>query len=156
MTFKIPESILVVIYTADLEVLLINRADKPGFWQSVTGAKNTADEPLFETARREVEEETGIRVVANPIGDEVPEQNLRDWGIANVYDIYPQWLYRYPPGVTKNTEHVFGLLVPRNVPITLAPREHLQYLWLPYLEAADKCFSPSNTEAILQLSKFFQ
>ncbi len=151
MTYKIPESILVVIHTAELEVLLINRADKPGFWQSVTGAKNTIDEPLFETARREVLEETGIRVVANPVGDEVPEANLRDWNIANIYDIYPQWLHRYTPGVTKNTEHVFGLLVPRDTPIVLAPREHLQYLWLPYREAADKCFSPSNAEAILHL-----
>ncbi|RJX31376.1 MAG: dihydroneopterin triphosphate diphosphatase [Oxalobacter sp.] len=154
MSHKIPESILVVIYTPDLEVLLINRADKPGYWQSVTGAKNTIDEPLFETARREVLEETGIRVAANPTGDNVPEKNLRDWGIANIFEIYPEWRYRYAPGVTQNTEHVFGLLVPRNTPVILAPREHLQYLWLPYREAADKCFSPSNAEAILQLPNF--
>ena len=151
MTYKIPESILVVIHTAELEVLLINRADKPGFWQSVTGAKNTIDEPFFETARREVQEETGIRVSDDGKPHDVPLKNLRDWHIANIYDIYPQWLHRYTPGVTKNTEHVFGLLVPRDTPIVLAPREHLQYLWLPYREAADKCFSPSNAEAILHL-----
>ena len=154
MTYKIPESILVVIHTAELDVLLINRADKPGFWQSVTGAKNTVDEPLFETARREVLEETGIRVSDGTEQHDVPLKNLRDWGIDNIYDIYPQWLHRYAPGVTKNTEHVFGLLVPRDIPIVLAPREHLQYLWLPYREAADKCFSPSNAEAILRLPKF--
>jgi dihydroneopterin triphosphate diphosphatase len=154
MTYKIPESILVVIYTAERDVLLINRADKPGFWQSVTGAKDTVDEPLFETARREVREETGIHVSDGSGRHEVPLNNLRDWGIDNIYDIYPQWLHRYAPGVTKNTEHVFGLLVPRDIPIVLAPREHLQYLWLPYREAADKCFSPSNAEAILQLPKF--
>ena len=156
MTYKIPESILVVIHTAELEVLLMERADRPGFWQSVTGAKDSADEPLFQTAMREVMEETGIRVVADAPtqGHEVPAKQLRDWGIANVYNIYPQWLYRYAPGVTKNTEHVFGLLVPRSVPVSLEPREHLQYMWLPYREAADKCFSPSNAEAILQLPRF--
>ena len=155
--YKIPESILVVIYTADLEVLLINRADKPGFWQSVTGAKDAIDEPLSETAIREVLEETGIRVVTDkPILREnaVPASNLRDWQIANVYQIYPQWRYRYAPEVTHNTEHVFGLLVPRDIKVVLAPREHLQYVWLPYREAADKCFSPSNAEAILQLPKY--
>lgn len=154
MTYKIPESILVVIHTADLQVLLINRADKPGFWQSVTGAKDTLDEPLFETARREVLEETGICVADAAQDSNVPAANLRDWNIANIYEIYPQWRYRYAPEVTHNTEHVFGLLVPRDVPITLEPREHLQHLWLPYREAADKCFSPSNAEAILQLPKF--
>jgi dihydroneopterin triphosphate diphosphatase len=157
MTYKIPESILVVIHTADLQVLLINRADKPGFWQSVTGSKDSIDEPLFETARREVLEETGIRVTENVCRNEndIPLSNLRDWGVSNIYEIYPEWRYRYAPDVTKNTEHVFGLLVPRNVPIALEPREHLQFLWLPYREAADKCFSPSNAEAILQLPKFF-
>jgi len=152
--FKIPESILVVIHTADLEVLLINRADKPGFWQSVTGAKDMTDEPLFETAMREVMEETGIRVVADTLdicGNAVPTANLRDWEISNIYQIYPQWRHRYAPEVTHNTEHVFGLLVPREIQVVLAPREHLQYMWLPYREAADKCFSPSNAEAILQL-----
>lgn len=153
MAYKIPESILVVIYTADLDVLLINRADRPGFWQSVTGAKDSPEEPLFETARREVREETGIRIVDAPGPNEVPLSHLRDWGIANIYEIYPQWRYRYAPGVTKNTEHVFGLLVPRAIPIVLAPREHLQYQWLPYRDAADQCFSPSNAEAILQLPK---
>lgn len=146
---KIPESVLVVIHSADLQVLLIERADKPGFWQSVTGSKDAVDEPLVETAVREVFEETGIRVGSAG----VPFDNLRDWQLSNIYEIYPVWRHRYAPGVTRNTEHVFGLQVPRDIAITLAPREHLQYQWLPWREAADQCFSPSNAEAILQLPR---
>ncbi len=147
---KIPESVLIVIYTDALEVLLIERADQPGFWQSVTGSKDRIDEPLTETAVREVAEETGI-IVGSP---EVPLAHLHDWNLRNVYEIYPVWRHRYAPGVTHNTEHVFGLRVPRGTPVTLAPREHLSYQWLPWREAADRCFSPSNAEAILQLSRF--
>ena len=159
--YKIPESVLVVIYTAALEVLLIERADKRGYWQSVTGSKDADDEPLTDTAAREVYEETGIRLVAPASAalgthNEVPLAHLRDWRLSNIFEIYPVWRHRYAPGVTKNTEHVFGLLVPRDIPITLAPREHLTHLWLPYREAADKCFSPSNAEAILQLPKYMR
>jgi dATP pyrophosphohydrolase len=147
---KIPESVLVVIHTAALDVLLIERADKPGYWQSVTGSKDRLDEPLQETAVREVAEETGI-VVGSAA---VPLEALRDWGLRNVYEIYPVWRHRYPPGVTHNTEHVFGLRVPPDTVVTLNPREHLQHRWLPWREAADHCFSPSNAEAILQLPRF--
>ena len=138
MTHKIPESVLVVIHTADLEVLLIERAGNPGFWQSVTGSLDAPDEPLLVTATRELFEE---RIV------------LRDWQLSNIYEIYPVWRHRYAPGVTHNTEHVFSVQVPRDIAITLAPREHVAHTWLPYLEAADKCFSPSNAEAILQLPR---
>ncbi len=144
---NIPESVLVVIHTADLQVLLLERADKPGFWQSVTGSKDAPDEPLAETAIREVLEETGIRIGS----EQIPLENLQDWKLSNVYEIYEVWRARYAPGVTHNTEHVFGLAVPADVTVTLAPREHLQYRWLPWREAADACFSPSNAEAILQL-----
>jgi dATP pyrophosphohydrolase len=147
---KIPESVLVVIHTAQREVLLIERADKPGYWQSVTGAKDDPGEALALTACREVAEETGI-VVGSP---QVPLDNLRDWHLRNVYEIYPVWRHRYAPGVTHNTEHVFGLLVPAGTPVRLNPREHLAHVWLPWREAADKCFSPSNAEAILQLPRF--
>lgn len=148
--FKIPESVLVVIHTPALEVLLIERADKPGFWQSVTGSKDSLEEPLAETAVREVFEETGIVVGS----DSVPLTALRDWQLANLYEIYPVWRHRYAPGVTQNTEHVFGLRVPAGTPITLSPREHTALAWLPWQEAADRCFSPSNAEAILQLPRF--
>lgn len=159
MVYKIPESVLVVIYAPNLDVLLIERADKPGYWQSVTGSKDTLDEPLIATAVREVFEETGIRIVnEEPTRDfhqrEVSIRNLRDCQLSNVYEIYPVWRHRYAPGVTTNTEHVFALCVPRDIPVTLAPREHLNHLWLPYREAADKCFSPSNAEAILQLPRY--
>lgn len=147
---KIPESVLVVIHTDDRQVLLLERADRPGFWQSVTGSKDRVDEPLQETAIREVGEETGI-VIGSP---EVPLSNLRDWQLSNVYEIYPVWRHRYAPGVTHNTEHVFGLRVPGGTPVALAPREHLRYQWLDWREAADWCFSPSNAEAILQLPQF--
>ncbi len=144
---KIPQSVLVVIHTPELDVLLIERAKQPGFWQSVTGSKDTLDEPWPDTALREVAEETGI-TVGSPC---IPPEALVDWGIENIYEIYPIWRARYAPGVTHNTERVFGLCVPRGTPVTLAPREHTQYAWLPWRDAADRCFSPSNAEAILQL-----
>ncbi len=141
--FKIPRSVLVVVHTPALDVLLIERADKPGFWQSVTGSLDAEDEPLDATARREVSEETGIT-----------DGVLHDWALENVYEIYPVWRHRYAPGVTHNTEHVFGLTVPGRVPVALSPREHTAHVWLPWREAADRCFSPSNAEAILQLPRF--
>jgi len=147
---KIPESVLVVIHTAELEVLLIERADHSGFWQSVTGSKDVPDEPIRLTAQREVFEETGI-AVGTP---GVPASHLRDWQLSNVYEIYPVWRHRYAAGVTHNTEHVFGLRVPRDIRVVLAPREHVAHLWAPWQEAADRCFSPSNAEAILQLPRF--
>lgn len=158
--YKIPESVLVVIHSPELEVLLIERADKPGYWQSVTGSKDAQDEPLQQTAIREVFEETGIRIVdetsdAERQSNGVSVSNLNNWQLSNVYEIYPVWRHRYAPGVTRNTEHVFGLLVPRDIPVVLAPREHISQMWLPYREAADKCFSPSNAEAILQLPKHY-
>jgi dATP pyrophosphohydrolase len=143
---KIPESVLVVIHSSDLEVLLIERADRPGFWQSVTGSLDRVDEPLIETAARELFEETGI------VADGV-QVCLRDWHQSNIYEIYPTWRHRYAPGVTHNTEHVFSVCVPRSTPIVLSPREHLRHAWLPLLEAADRCFSSSNAEAILQLPR---
>ena len=142
--FKIPESVLVVIHTPQLEVLLIERADHPGFWQSVTGSRDAPEEPLQQTAQREVLEETGLAA---------PPAQWRDWAFCNIYDIYPVWRHRYAPGVTRNTEHVFGLCLPRPCEVILSPREHTAWKWLPYLEAADACFSPSNAEAILMLPR---
>lgn len=143
---KIPESVLVVIYTEQLQVLLLERADRPGFWQSVTGSKNDAMEMPQATAIREVAEETGIVV-----GVTVPDASLRDWHVTNVFEIYPIWQARYATGVTHNTEHVFSLKVPTGINIRLSAVEHLQYCWMPYEEAAKRCFSASNAEAILQL-----
>ncbi len=139
--YKIPVSTLIVIYTPEREVLLIERSDHPGYWQSVTGSQD-AGETLAQTAAREVGEETGI---------EAARYQLADWQKQNVYEIYPIWRHRYAPGVSHNTEHVFGLLVPERVPVTVSPREHLQAVWLPYDKAAAMCFSWSNREAILEI-----
>jgi dihydroneopterin triphosphate diphosphatase len=144
---KIPESVLVVIHTPELDVLVIERVDRPGYWQSVTGSKDFAKEPLAATAAREVAEETGIIVGC----ETVPQRGLIDWHHKIEYDIYPEWRHRYAQGVVRNTEHWFSLIVPHCMEITLAPREHTAHLWLPFREAAAKCFSSSNREAILQL-----
>ncbi len=143
MAFKTPVSVLVVIHTPDNQVLLLERADHPGWWQSVTGSQD-AGETLLETAIREVFEETGLEAMAF---------KLTDWGYFNEYEIFDCYRHRYPPGTTHNTEHVFGLELPAPVQVKLAPREHLNALWLPVPAAAEKCFSPSNAEAILKLAK---
>lgn len=142
---KIPVSVLVVIHKSNGEVLLIERADRSSFWQSVTGSIDAIDESLNEAAAREVLEETGIDIQI------LPANSLQDMHHQVEYEIYPQWRQRYAPGVTKNTEHWFSLLVPKDISVKLAPREHVAYQWLPFSEAAKKCFSPSNGDAILQL-----
>lgn len=140
---KQPVSVLVVIYTSDLDVLLLERADHPGYWQSVTGSRE-GDEALRDTAIREVREETGL---------DASQYEFSHWQLQNTYEIYSHWRHRYAEGVTQNTEHVFGLQLPGRVAITLAPREHLNFQWLPWQEAAAKVFSPSNRAAILQLTQ---
>jgi dATP pyrophosphohydrolase len=142
LPFKVPVSALVLVYTLDLRVLLIERADAPGYWQSVTGSQEPG-ETLPATATRELFEETGIR--AADYG------GVRDWHASNVYEIYPRWRHRYAPGTTRNTEHVFALEVPAPVPVRLEPREHRSSAWLPFADAAAKCFSWSNRDAILRL-----
>ncbi len=139
--YKQPESVLVLIHTPALEVLLIERAAHPGYWQSVTGSRE-GDEALHDTARRELQEETGL--VANP-GQIIP------WGISNRFEILEQWRHRYAPGVTHNLEHVFSLCLPAPVAVQLAPDEHRAQCWLPWREAAARCFSWSNQDAILML-----
>ena len=143
MSYKIPESVLVVIYTTALDVLLLERADHPGFWQSVTGSRAHADEPLAQTCAREVQEETGF-VAAADVYD--------DWRHVNRYAIYPHWRHRYAAGVTHNTEHVFGLVVAARFDALLAPREHTRFQWRPWREAADLCFSWTNAQAIRLLA----
>jgi len=142
-SYKQPVSVLVVIYTRDSQLLLLERADQPGWWQSVTGSRD-GEESLRQTAMREVGEETGLDAQCF---------QLDDWGYQNTFTIYPQWRQRYAPGVTENTEHVFGLVLPNILPITVSPREHLGYAWLTAEAAAEKCFSPSNAEAIKRLLK---
>jgi len=144
MQYKVPVSTLVLVYTVDLRVLLLERADFPGYWQSVTGSQEPG-ETLAQTATRELREETGIDADAHG--------GVIDWQLSNVYEIYPRWRNRYPPGTTHNTEHVFGLAVSHPVPVKLAPREHISHAWLPWSEAAKMCFSWSNREAIEALPR---
>ena len=142
MAFKLPESVLVLVHTPRLDVLLIERAANPGFWQSVTGSREPEDADLEATARRELLEETGLS-----------QGVLTDWRLKNRYEIWPQWKARYAPDVTHNTEHVFGFQVPECCPVTLDAAEHTAQRWLPWREALDKTFSPSNRDAIWQLPK---
>ncbi len=137
--YKIPRSVLVVIHTLDLQVLMMERARQPGLWQSVTGSLDHPDETPREAAIREVFEETGIDARAH---------HLSDWQIENRYEIFLRWRARYGPGVTMNTEHVFGLALAQCVPVRLAPAEHLAHQWMPWDAAAEKCFSWSNRDAI--------
>jgi dATP pyrophosphohydrolase len=141
--FKTPISALVLIHTQALQVLIMERADKAGFWQSVTGSIE-ADETPYDAAVREVYEETGI---------EVEQYELLDWECSNVYEIYPHWRYRYAPGITQNTEHIFGLELPAPIPIQLAPDEHIRYEWVDWREAAQRVFSWTNVDAIRKLGE---
>ena len=139
MTAKLPVSVLVVAHTAALDVLLLQRAARPGFWQSVTGSLDRPDEPPADAALRELREETGIRA---------RQQDLRRWNLAYTFEIFPQWRHRFVPGTTHNTEHVFSVALAGCVPVRLAAAEHTASLWLPWEDAAAKCFSWSNRDAI--------
>jgi len=147
MPYKQPLSVLVLVYTSDLAVLLIERADYPEHWQSVTGSVD-AGESLAHAAVRELAEETGL--------DAARYGGVTDWKMQNVFEIFARWRDRYPPGTTHNTEHVFALEVPAPVPVRLAPREHLRFLWLPWRDAAQKCFSWTNRAAIEALPARFR
>ena len=139
---KLPLSVLVVVHTAQMEVLLLERAQRPGFWQSVTGSLDRPDEAFEHAAARELREETAI---------EAAEGRLRRWNVAYTFEIYAQWRHRFAPGVTHNTEHLFSLELAKPAPVTLAPQEHTAFAWLPWREAARKCFSWSNRDAIVMV-----
>lgn len=144
--FKTPVSALVLIHTEDLQVLIMERADKVGFWQSVTGSLEAGETPR-QTAIREVLEETGLHA---------EQFELQDWQVANTYEIYPHWRYRYAPNVTTNVEHQFALVLPSALPVQLAPAEHLQYAWVDWREAAQRVFSWTNVDAIKRLGERHQ
>ena len=148
MVYKTPVSVLVLIHTADLQVLIMERADKADFWQSVTGSLEAlasgALEAPMDTAIREVMEETSI---------DATQYVLTDWQACNTYEIYPHWRYRYAPGVTKNVEHQFGLELPVPIDVQLAPDEHVRYEWVDWREAAKRVFSWTNVDALRRLGE---
>lgn len=142
--YKLPFSVLVVVHTAAGEVLLLERVRRPGFWQSVTGSLDAPDEPPASAAAREVREETAIAAESG---------RLASWNVVNTFEIYAHWRHRFGPGVTHNTEHVFGLELPRRLAVRLAPDEHTAFEWVPWQEAARRCFSWSNRDAIQMLGE---
>ena len=143
---KTPISALVFIHTKDLQVLIMERADKAGFWQSVTGSLELGETPL-DAAIREVQEETGL---------DTKQYDVQDWHASNVYEIYPHWRHRYASGVTENTEHLFGLELPSELPIKLSPDEHVSYEWVNWREAAKRVFSWTNVDALKRLGERHQ
>jgi len=107
LPYKLPRSVLVIIHTADLQVLLLRRVSQmegQDYWQPVTGSQDSDSESWQETAIR--------------------------------------------------TEHVFSLQVPSYTKIVLSPREHTAHAWHDWQEAAQRCYSISNSEAILWLPRF--
>jgi dihydroneopterin triphosphate diphosphatase len=148
LNYKTPISALVLIYTQNmqtqgLQILIMERADKAGFWQSVTGSVEGDETPL-QAAIREVFEETGL---------DANQYNLQDWQASNIYEIYPHWRHRYAPSVVENTEHLFGLELPSKLPIKLAPDEHVRYEWVDWREAATRVFSWTNVDALKRLGE---
>jgi dATP pyrophosphohydrolase len=144
MTPKLPVSVLVLVHTAQREVLLLERASRAGFWQSVTGSLDRLDEPLATAAAREVLEETGIDATCG---------RLERWNLVYTFEIYPQWRHRFAPGVLQNVEHVFALELASQPAVRIAPQEHVAFMWLPWREAAARCFSWSNRDAIVMLGE---
>jgi len=144
MSYKIPRSVLVLVHTAAREVLLLERALRPGYWQSVTGSVEYEDEPLERAARRELQEETGIDAALG---------RLARWNVVYTFEIYQQWRGRFAPDVLHNVEHVFALELAARAPVRIAADEHLGFEWLPWREAAAKCFSWSNRDAIVMLGE---
>ncbi|HHW76816.1 MAG TPA: dihydroneopterin triphosphate diphosphatase [Xanthomonadaceae bacterium] len=139
--YKRPESVLVVVYTAAGEVLVLRRCQPPDFWQSVTGSLRWEETNPLDAARRELCEETGL-------GDGV---EVVACGTINRFPILPPWRHRYAPNVTENIEHVFRILLPERRPIVLNPAEHLEYEWLPRAVAVARVTSWTNRDAILRL-----
>lgn len=124
----------------------MERADKAGFWQSVTGSIE-GDESPYDAAIREVKEETGLNAL---------DYDFQDWQVSNTYEIYPHWRHRYADGVTENVEHLFGLTLPKPLDITLAPDEHVRYEWVDWREAAQRVFSWTNVDALKRLGEKHQ
>ncbi len=139
--YRRPESVLIVIYTAGGEFLLMERRKPAGFWQSVTGSLEWG-EAADQAARREVVEETGIT-----------QGVLKNLQWTQVYEILPSFGRVYAPGITRNLEHAFALKLPGVVPVSLSVAEHVQFRWLPASEAIAQVSSDTNRAVIAQLRR---
>ena len=137
--YKRPESVLVVVYTAGRDVLLLQRREPPDFWQSVTGSLEPG-ESAVDAACRELQEETGLQL------------SVTDCHRTNRFAIHPAWRARYAPDVSENTEHVFRATLPAPREITLSPDEHQVYRWLSVQQAAQLASSSTNRDAIRALA----
>ena len=135
-TFKRPESVLVVVYTAAGEILLLERHEPAGWWQSVTGSLEPGEAP-HQAAVRELAEETGLAA-----------DGLVDLEMSHRFTIAPAWRHKFAPGVTENLEHAFALELPGPADIRLDSAEHRGYAWLSRAAALAQASSWSNRAAL--------
>ena len=135
-----PESVLVLVYADDRQVLLLRRVSPFDFWQSVTGSLEPGESPA-ETARRELLEETGLS----------GEGRLIDTGTRRAFTIDPRWRNRYAPGVTENVEYEWRYRLPRPLAITADPAEHSEWQWVAIDDAIRQVWSWTNREALERL-----
>ncbi|MCU7842957.1 MAG: dihydroneopterin triphosphate diphosphatase [Candidatus Thiodiazotropha sp. (ex Monitilora ramsayi)] len=143
--YKRPESVLVVVYNAGGEVLLLRRTRPADFWQSVTGSLAWGESPLH-AARRELYEETGI----------MAGSRLVDLSHSVRFPILPAWRGRYASNARSNLEHWFALPLPQRRLIRLSRQEHSAYRWLPYLQAVRQATSWTNRKAIRLLFESYR
>jgi len=136
-TGKRPESVLVVVYTTAGDVLLLQRRQPAGYWQSVTGSLEWGETPEV-AANRELFEETGLQL---------PVTDCRQ---SHTFPIHPAWQARYAAEVSTNLEHVFRVACPGRPAILLSRDEHTACRWLHRDAAAALVGSRTNREAILE------
>ena len=139
--YRRPESVLVIIHTARLDCLLLERVKPVGFWQSVTGTLAWGESPAA-AALREVTEETGIEA-----------QGLVDSGITQSFPILPEWRARYAPDVERNTEYLWYLNLRQKPPVTINAAEHSAFCWLPIDAAIAKVSSWTNRAGLERLQR---
>ena len=127
-----------LVYTRAGEVLLLERAQPRGFWQSVTGSLRWG-ESARAAAARELAEETGLQAAGG---------RLIDLHTGERFPIIPPWRARYAPSAHFNREHWFVLELPNRRLIRLHPQEHRRYRWLPAAQAARRATSWTNRKII--------
>jgi dATP pyrophosphohydrolase len=146
MPYKQPRSVQVVVFSERagerLYLLLRRVPSHGGFWQSVTGSLEDG-ETHQQAAVREVLEETGFSV---------PENELIDLGVTNVFEIAEQWRPKYAPGVTRNEEVCFALPV-RHGRVEIDHLEHDEYVWVDYNAAVGMLYWESNRRTLAAVDR---